>query len=87
MSAVEELSQQLESLAQETEGQAGTLESIKQGLEDQAGALNAQLDTSQTGSDVAEKFAAAITAVEDAIEQLNNAAQSANDYASTLRNS
>lgn len=84
MSAVQDLSQQLNSLAESTRASAEQLSQLCQNLQDQAAALSQQLESSQTGTQVSQNFSAAVGSVGDASSQLQNAAQSAQDYAQQL---
>lgn len=84
MSAVQDLSQQLNSLADATREHAEQLSALSQQLQDQASALSQQLESSQTGTQVAQNFSAAVSSVGDASGQLQTAAQSARDYAQQL---
>ena len=84
MSSVDDLREALEQLAADTEAEVATLTTSNQTLEDKKSELNAELDTSNTGRDVGAAFDAAITAVEEAIQKLTEAADKANDYAQAL---
>lgn len=84
MSAVQDLSQQLNNLAESTRASAEQLSQLCQNLQDQAAALSQQLESSQTGTQVSQNFSAAVSSVGDASSQLQNAAQSAQDYAQQL---
>lgn len=84
MSTVEDLREALEQLAQDTDAEVQTLSTSNQALEDKKAALNAELDTSQTGQDVSAAFDTAVTEVEEAIGKLTEAAEKARDYAQNL---
>ena len=84
MSSVDDLREALEQLAADTEAEVATLTTSNQTLEDKKSELNAELDTSNTGRDVGAAFDTAITAVEEAIQKLTEAADKAKDYAQAL---
>lgn len=84
MSSVDDLREALEQLGADTEAEVATLTTSNQTLEDKKSELNAELDTSSTGRDVGAAFDTAITAVEEAIQKLTEAADKAKDYAQAL---
>lgn len=84
---VSDLSSRVRSLGEETEAQGQLLALTAEAIKDKKSEIHDRLDASQTGRDVGEAFDAAVAEVEDAIEKLTDAADSAKDYAQKLLDS
>lgn len=84
MATNDDLREALEQLAADTEAEVATLTTSNQTLEDKKGELNDEFGSSNSGRDVGAAFDTAITAVEEAIQKLTEAADKAKDYAQAL---
>lgn len=86
MSAVEDLQQALNSLANDCEQTAGALTEFKESFEDQANQVEGLIGNTATGADraIAQRYERAKSAVDEAVAALAAAAQESSDYAARL---
>lgn len=84
MSSVATLRDDLNSLATDTEATAIDLATGKVDITTQRDGVEALLDESTTGTEVLQKYEAALTAVEEAIARLGEASIAARDYATQI---
>ncbi len=84
MSTIEELREKLGQLVADTAEEVEALGAARQNLSDKQNEINEEISSSESGRYVNESFSSALTAIEEAIEKLNTAAQTAEDYSQTL---